>query len=342
VIRVRGDGRRYWLTLTTDRRIVAGSYRIEFGTTPGKWVEVRAPFAKFRATSFGRELVGFPPPDPAKVQSIGFLIADKKAGPFSLEVDWIKTYRSDATGQVTGSPADAKTRTQQDIVDTVLAAEGLKLLASALKTADLVSTLKGDGPFTVFAPTDEAFGQLPEGALKDLLEPRNRKKLVSVLTNHVVPGQVILRQRTPAEKTLEGSELTIGSTGDFKVNGVRVLTPDIKASNGVIHVIEGVLLPDSFDTPKAGSAARLIELAIKRGVPLFNSGNVGACQAVYEVTAEALLCLPPGELSERDKAQVRAALKRIRKSGTPREHAWILRQALDATYDGVLTRRKAQ
>ncbi len=279
LIRVRGDGRKYWLTLKTNRRIIAGSYRVEFDTTPGKWQEIRAPFADFRATSFGRELAGFPPPDPAKVESIGLLIAAKEAGPFSLEAAWIKVYRAEATGKPVDPPADAAARTPKDIVDTAVAAGKFKLLVAALKAADLVQTLKGEGPFTVFAPTDDAFAKLPEGVLANLLQPANKKRLVSVLTHHVIPGRVVLGQRTSAGKTLEGSELAVTSTGSFQVNGVRVLAEDISASNGVIHIIEGVLLPKSFGVPEPGPAARLIELAIDKGAPLFNSGNVDACNA---------------------------------------------------------------
>jgi len=342
LIRVRGDGRKYWLTLKTNRWIMAGSYRVEFSTTPGKWQEIRAPFADFRATSFGRELADFPPPDPAKVESIGFLIAAKEACPFSLEVAWIKAYLVEAAGKPADPPADVAALKPKDIVDTAVAAGKFKLLVAALKAADLVSTLKGEGPFTVFAPTDDAFAKLPEGVLADLLQPANKKRLASVLAHHVIPGRVILGRRTSVGKTLEGSELTVTSAGNFQVNGVRVLAEDISASNGVIHIIEGVLLPKSFGVPEPGPAARLIELAIGKGVPLFNSGNVDACKAIYEVTAEALLRLPSDELSEQDRARMRDAHEGLRKGGNAREHAWLLRQALDSTYVNALRRSRAR
>ena len=342
LIRVRGDGRKYWLTLKTNRWIMAGAYRVEFDTTAGKWQEIRAPFADFRATSFGRELAGFPPPDPAKVASIGFLIAAKEAGPFSLEVAWIKAYRAEATGKPAGPPTDADAHKPKDIVDTAVAAGKFRLLIAALKAADLVPTLKGEGPFTVFAPTDDAFAKLPEGVLADLLQPANKKRLVSVLAHHVIPGRVILGQRTSAGKTLEGSELTVTSTGNFQVNGVKVLAEDIQASNGVIHIIDGVLLPGSFGVAEPGPAARLIELAIDRGVQLFNGGNVDACKAIYEVTAEALLRLPSDELGEQDRARMREVLDGIRRGGNAREHAWLLRQVLDSTYISALRRSRTR
>jgi uncharacterized surface protein with fasciclin (FAS1) repeats len=339
-VRVRGDGRRYWLTLKTDRWIMAGSYRVEFDTVPGRWLEIRAPFADFRATSFGRQLDDFPPVDPSKVESLGFLIADKQPGPFSLQVAWIKAYRAGDEGKAAQPRTKPDAPGGGDIVDAAVAAGNLKLLVAALKAADLVSTLKGKGPFTVFAPTDDAFAKLPEGVLAELLRPENKKRLVSLLTYHVIPGRVLLRKRTTVGKTLEGSELTVMPAGNFEVSGVKVLAEDIQVSNGVVHIIDGVLLPESFAVAKPGSAARLIELAIAKGVPLFNSGNVEACKAVYEVAAEALLRLPSDEVDERDKARVRDALERIRKGGSARQHAWLLREALDTTYVHALRRSK--
>ena len=340
LVRVRGDGRRYWLTLSTDKWIMAGSYRVEFDTRPGKWIEILAPFADFRATSFGRELAGFPPPDPAKLRSVGFLIADKKAGPFRLEVAWIKSYRAGATTGAAGPPAAADEGKPKDIVDTAVGAGNFKLFVAALKAADLVATLRGDGPFTVFAPTDGAFAKLPEGVVTELLRPENKKRLVSVLMNHVIAGRVLLGQRRPVGKTLEGSELTVAASGGFRVGGVKVLAEDVEASNGVIHIIDGVLLPGSFGATEPRPAAKLIELAIDKAVPLFNSGNVDACKSIYEITAEALLRLPAEEVGERDKARLRDALAAIRKGGTAREHAWRLRRALDSTYVHAIRRSK--
>jgi uncharacterized surface protein with fasciclin (FAS1) repeats len=134
----------------------------------------------------------------------------------------------------------------QDIVDTAVGAGQFKTLATALKAADLVETLKGPGPFTVFAPTDEAFAKLPAGTVESLLKPENKAKLTAILTYHVVPGAVKAEQVTKLDeaKTVNGAMVKI-STEDGKVmiNDATVTTADIPASNGVIHVIDKVILP---------------------------------------------------------------------------------------------------
>jgi len=134
----------------------------------------------------------------------------------------------------------------QDIVDTAVAAGSFKTLAAALQAAGLVDTLKGSGPFTVFAPTDEAFAKLPAGTVEDLLKPENKAKLVAILTYHVVPGKVFASQVTKmnSAKTVNGESLTISvNNGSVMVDNAKVVKTDILCSNGVIHVIDSVVLP---------------------------------------------------------------------------------------------------
>jgi uncharacterized surface protein with fasciclin (FAS1) repeats len=132
-----------------------------------------------------------------------------------------------------------------DIVDTAVGAGSFKTLVAAVTAAGLVETLKGPGPFTVFAPTDEAFAALPAGTVEDLLKPENKDKLVAVLTYHVVPGKVMstdLKDGMMA-KTVQGGEVMIDLDNGATVNGAKVVTADIAADNGVIHVIDTVILP---------------------------------------------------------------------------------------------------
>jgi uncharacterized surface protein with fasciclin (FAS1) repeats len=135
---------------------------------------------------------------------------------------------------------------KKDIVDTAVAAGDFKTLAAALKAAGLVDTLKGAGPFTVFAPTDEAFAKLPAGTVEDLLKPENKQKLVSILTYHVVAGDVMAKDvvKLSEAKTVNGKEVKIMvEGGKVMVDGAIVTKTDIQCSNGVIHVIDSVLLP---------------------------------------------------------------------------------------------------
>ena len=133
----------------------------------------------------------------------------------------------------------------KDIVDTAVAAGSFKTLAAALKAADLVGTLKGAGPFTVFAPTDEAFAKLPAGTVESLLKPENKEKLRRILTYHVVAGNVMSSDvvKLTSAKAVSGDTLAIKTSGGVMVNSSKVVKADIKASNGVIHVIDSVLIP---------------------------------------------------------------------------------------------------
>lgn len=135
----------------------------------------------------------------------------------------------------------------KDIVDTAAGAGRFKTLVAAVKAAGLVDTLKGDGPFTVFAPTDEAFAKLPDGTVDDLLKPENKDKLVAILTYHVVPGKIMsgdISGKTTEVKTVQGDTLNVDATDGVKVDKAKVVKADIDASNGVIHVIDTVVMPN--------------------------------------------------------------------------------------------------
>ena len=143
-----------------------------------------------------------------------------------------------------GSYGPKKTA-QKDIVDTAVAAGDFNTLAAALQAAGLVDTLKADGPFTVFAPTDEAFAALPPGTVESLLKPENKDQLIAVLTYHVVPGKVMASDvvNLTSAKTVQGQSLTVSSSDGVKVDSANVVKTDIMATNGVIHVIDSVVLP---------------------------------------------------------------------------------------------------
>ena len=145
----------------------------------------------------------------------------------------------------TDTYAESKTA-NKDIVDTAVGAGQFNTLAAALKAGGLIDTLKGDGPFTVFAPTEEAFAKLPAGTLEDLLKPENKEKLVAILTYHVVPAKATAQDVAgmSSAKTVNGKELKLkAADGKVMVNNATVTRADVAASNGVIHVIDTVLLP---------------------------------------------------------------------------------------------------
>ena len=157
-----------------------------------------------------------------------------------------------STGQVmqktshTGSAEVSKKAPGMNIVQTAVGAGSFKTLVAAVQAAGLTETLQGEGPFTVFAPTDEAFAKLPKGTVEELLKPENKAKLVAILTYHVIPGKVMAEDvvKLKSSRTVEGQNLTIKvADGKVMVDNAQVVQTDILASNGVIHVIDSVVLP---------------------------------------------------------------------------------------------------
>lgn len=150
-----------------------------------------------------------------------------------------------AYGTQTSKTAKTETAAQANIVDTAVAAGSFKTLTAALQAAGLVETLKGAGPFTVFAPTDAAFAKLPAGTVDKLLKPENKAQLVQILTYHVVGSTVLAKDVKAGDvKTVQGTNLVITTKDGVTLNGnSKVTATDIKASNGVIHVIDSVVLP---------------------------------------------------------------------------------------------------
>ncbi len=146
--------------------------------------------------------------------------------------------------QATEESSTVASETQPTIVEIASSAGSFNTLTTALKAADLVTTLEGEGPFTVFAPTDEAFANLPEGTLDELLKPENKDQLVKILTYHVVAGAFLSTDLESGKvRTVEGSKVKIKLGEEVKVNEAQVVKADIKASNGVIHVIDQVIIP---------------------------------------------------------------------------------------------------
>ena len=202
--------------------------------------------------------------------------------------------------------ADNHTGGKQDIVDTAVAAGSFKTLAAALTAADLVDALKGKGPFTVFAPTDEAFAKLPKGTVETLLKPENKDKLVDVLTYHVVPGKVPAATAVTLKKAdaLNKKSIKVNKkTGGLFLNDSKVVKTDIMCSNGIIHVIDTVLLPPAGGA--ANTQADIVDTAIAAGsfktlaAALTAADLVGALKSdgpftVFAPTDEAFAKLPKG------------------------------------------------
>ena len=222
---------------------------------------------------------------------------------------------------------------KQDIVTTAVSAGSFKTLAAALDAAGLVETLQGEGPFTVFAPTDEAFAALPEGTVEELLKPENKAQLVNILTYHVVAGSVPAAVVTNLRKVpaLYDQEIKVRNKQDrLLLNKSKVTQTDIACTNGVIHVIDAVLLPPEAvvaSQPDDESATDIIMAGIEKGVPVYNSGNAQGCATIYQATAMRLL--DTDTLADAERRMLRAAMDRASNSHDHMANAWMYRNLFD-------------
>lgn len=207
---------------------------------------------------------------------------------------------------------------EKNIVETAVAAGNFKTLAAALTAADLVDAVKGPGPFTVFAPTDEAFAKLPKGTVEELLKPENKGKLAAILKYHVVPGKVMAKDvvNVKGAKSLNGQRIDVKvNGGKVAVDGASVVKTDIACSNGVIHVIDSVILPAEGSIPavaeKAGSFKTLLAAAKAAGLVEALSG--AGPLTVFAPTDEAFAKLPKGTVEDllkpENKDKLAAVLK---------------------------------
>lgn len=205
---------------------------------------------------------------------------------------------------------------EKDIVDTAVAAGQFNTLAAALKAAGLIDTLKGAGPFTVFAPTDEAFAKLPKGTVESLLKPENKDKLVAILTYHVVAGNAMAADvvKTPGWTSVNGQQLSVAVKGDqVTIEGARITKANIAASNGVIHVIDTVLIPsdkDVIETAVAAGNFKTLAAALNAAGLVETLKGKGPF-TVFAPTDEAFAKLPKGTVESLLKPENKDKLTQI-------------------------------
>jgi transforming growth factor-beta-induced protein len=220
----------------------------------------------------------------------------------------------------------------ENLVAVAQKAGSFGTLLAAAEAAGLAGALAGDGPFTVFAPTDDAFRKLPAGTVESLLKQENRDKLSNILTYHVIAGRVYSDAAVDGKeaKTLLGQNLRV-SVGDFgaKINDAQLLTTDIDASNGVIHVIDSVLLPQ--DKLSALEARQMIEHAISRGARLFNAGHHHQCAQIYTETARQIVAFGD-RMPTTVTRDLNVALTQASHTHCATQRSWTLRHGLDRAY----------
>lgn len=225
---------------------------------------------------------------------------------------------------------DAVIMPKNDIIEAARTARSFKTLLTAIDAAGLTDTLRGEGPFTVFAPTDDAFAKLPKETLAALL--KDKEKLAAILKYHVVPGKFAAADvaKLSNANTVNGKPVKISATDGVKVNDAKVVKADVPATNGVIHVIDAVLLPPDVKLgAMRGEVEHSIALAIERGAPLFNAGQHVACAAVYEVSAATILDLGAAEIDAAVRTRLQRGLHEARHAHGASDQAWALRHAFD-------------
>ena len=224
---------------------------------------------------------------------------------------------------------------KKDIVDTAIEAGSFNTLVSAVQAAGLVETLKGDGPFTVFAPTDKAFEKFWPETLKNLLQPENRDKLRMLLTYHVLPGKVNAKKAKKlgtAEPLSGGSfELSVKNNNLF-INYAKVVKANIKTSNGIVHAIDSVLIPNVANQTSSihsSNTDQIIKKAIHKGVPMFNSGHHATTAALYMKAGDEILDQCPSSACSASMSKIKTAMQKASAAGCPTSQAWIMRNAFD-------------
>ena len=468
LLRVKGDGRTYQCDIRSSRlRLMAGGYQRVFATTAGEWIDVEIPFSECVANSFGQRVRNAPPLDPASIESVGITLADKKEGPFAIEVDWIRAAGSTQPAPSATSlaavatkanlttllalvkasgielPANAKltifaptneafAKLPKDQVEFLTSAKGKPTLQAILKHhvvgssvgsssvldrrrlsalsgqsleidptaltidgARLVATdvafdgglvhvidavmvpelrsietiiaederfstlraaidaagigpqlgARNPGPWTLLAPSNQAFGAIPAEDLKALLA--DRAALTAVLGAHVVPTAIrreeMLAQGSARTLLGDGSVVFALDAGVITAGGARIEVADIEAANGIIHIIDRVLPAASATTAteaammpsRIRSAAAILELAIERGVPRFNAGDQASCAALYELAIMSVVLLGNDAIGERASSALSAALKDGATHEDAAQRAWTYRRGMDSALQSM-------
>lgn len=304
-LRVKGDGRKYQVRLGTEARYRSWdvSFSAGFQTKKDTWVNVRIPFSDFKAGFRGRSLdqVSF---DPSKIRRLGILLGDKKPGRFEVEIDSISAYSGGSSNT---------------IMDLVAADARFKTLAAAVNAAGLGEVLSGAGPFTVFAPTDAAFESLPEGTVEALLTEEGKTSLISILKNHVVSGRADLSSALGAGSisNLENNTLKVTfSEGSVRVNDAVLRQADVSTSNGIVHIIDSVLVPTKegptsiLETAnKAGSFKTLLAAVETAGLEDYLES--GESVTIFAPTDAAFNKLPAGTVEQLLKPENRKKLETV-------------------------------
>ena len=222
----------------------------------------------------------------------------------------------------------------QTIPEVAQSAGTFKTLLAAAQAAGLAEVLGSEGPFTVFAPTDEAFGKLPAGTVESLLKKENLDQLASILKYHVLAGRVDSAAAAKAgeAKTLQGQTVMIGYDGGLTVNESKIVAADVEASDGVVHVIDAVLLPAAKDSKEScREVCDMLDQAVSQGARLYNRRHHSQCCSVYQSALQEMARMPE-TLGDEGMSVINTALRNAQHEHHMGRRAWIYRRAIDQAY----------
>jgi len=320
-IRVKGSGRTYQFSCSHKGiPLRGGGYWQSFDTLDSEWETIQLPWGNFKATSFGMDLSQLPTLNAEDVSGLAIYLYDKKSGPFSLEIDYIKTYR-DAPDS---SPAT---------IANYLGAQHPTLL-SLLEVCDLDSAVASFDAGTIFAPTEEAFAKLPSELVAALLLPQNKDKLQSILLSHVVSeSNTVFNSIGEVLVSLSENTIAVDWGNDDKdfisIGAGRLVAGDVLIGGVVVHAVSDVIIPENFSLDSNDSIESIgafLSSTISEGVPVFNRGDVQECADIYQNSLVKLSEFDGLIVRDRNKI-LDLLLQRVNVDA--QEAAWMYRREID-------------
>ncbi|WP_372370064.1 CIA30 family protein [Candidatus Uabimicrobium sp. HlEnr_7] len=306
-LRVKGDGRNYLFNIYTNIRIPAGSYRGSFTTTAGKWTEIFIPFTEFQATSFGRAIPFFPSLNRKQIKRLGFMVSDKKPGPFRLEIEWIKAIKK--TSQSVNIPLNLLQKLESN--------EDTSFFYNLVEKTKYKELLASRNNFTVIVPHDSIFEQMPKRD-RELIK-NNELVTIFFLSIHLSPNTQI---------TDSSNKLNAFLKENFDVENA---SKKIISSNGVLYVVKKST-PSFKEFLIKGSLEELVEFTIEKGAPIYNMGYVSICTKIYYLSLNIIYEQHSDKLSKQLKSDLWKSINSETKDRPQYKRAWDLRALLDRVY----------
>lgn len=325
-VRIKGNGREYYFSCTHKQiALWGGGYWQKFKTKKGEWLTIQLPWGDFIPRNYGARMNNLPKMSSADLAGLGVYMYDKKAGPFELEIDYIRTYKN--------APIALKASNKEEPLNDYLESEH-SILFSLLKQTNLIGKIDNLQEFTIFAPKNSAFEELPKELLTNLLLKENQTVLYQILLNHIAQGRLTAFNAIGKQPvSLAGNVLPIqwsNEKNQILVSGVPIIKADNLIGKKIVHVPSSPIIPeiglnDIFEKGKF-SISQFINRSINYGTPLFNAGYIEFCVDIYK--SDLRFLASRAELQVKDQESIMLALASAESMGETNA-AWRLRSELD-------------